>query len=382
MSRTTRALAVGAAAAGLLGTLALPAASAPAGTGRTARAASAAHEDVPGRTAQAGRTGRDTGAQTLGELGRRNGIRIGTAVDMAALADDAAYRDGVSAFSSVTAENVMKWQLVEPVRGTYDWAAADELVDFAGRNGQLVRGHTLVWHSQLPSWLDEDDFSAEELRELLRRHVTEQVRHFKGRIWQWDVVNEAFDDDGTLRDSIWLRKLGPGYIADAFRWAHRADPAARLYINDYNIEGVNAKSTALHGLVADLRREGVPVHGVGFQGHFAVQYGFPGDVTANLGRFDALGLETAVTEADVRVPMPADAAEREAQARGYSVLLQACLLTRRCTDFTVWGFTDKYSWVPGVFDGEGAANILDEDYAEKPAYRALLQDLRLAARRR
>ncbi|TRV78239.1 endo-1,4-beta-xylanase [Streptomyces sp. 130] len=329
-----------------------------------------------------GRGHQDTRATTLGALGLRSGVRIGTAVDMAALADDAPYRaKAASEFSSVTPENVMKWEVVEPNRGQYDWKEADKLVDFARANGQLVRGHTLLWHNQLPAWLTTGDFTADELRAILRKHITDEARHFKGRIWQWDVVNEAFNDDGTLRDSIWLRKLGPGYIADAFRWAHAADPKAKLYINDYNIEGVNAKSTALYDLVVKLREQHVPIDGVGIQGHLSVQYNAPHDIAENMKRFDALGLETAITEADVRVPMPSDSTKQEAQAEGYDVLLRGCLLTRKCTDFTVWGFTDKYSWVPDTFEGEGAANLFDEDYRPKPAYSALRDDLLLAAGR-
>ncbi|WP_407915455.1 endo-1,4-beta-xylanase [Kitasatospora sp. NE20-6] len=321
-------------------------------------------------------------SRTLGELGDRAGVRIGTAVDMSALASDPTYREKAAAeFSSVTPENVMKWEAVEPTRGTYDWAPADELVAFARANHQLVRGHTLVWHSQLPAWLTTGDFTAAQLRDILHRHITDEVTHFKGKIWQWDVVNEAFNDDGTMRDSIWLQKLGPGYIADAFRWAHEADPKAKLYINDYNVEGVNAKSTALHDLVVELRKQHVPIDGFGVQGHLDVQYPAPHDIADNLARFDALGLETAITEADVRITLPADATEIEAQAQAYSVLLQGCLLTRHCTDFTVWGFTDKYSWVPGVFKGQGYANLLTDDYRTKPATNTVRQDLMLAARR-
>lgn len=319
---------------------------------------------------------------SLGGLGLRAGLRIGTAVDTTALAGDAPYRAAVAGeFTSVTPENVMKWEVVEPERGSYDWSAADRLVDFAGTHGQLVRGHTLVWHSQLPSWLTAGDFSSDELRDILHRHITDEMTHFKGRIWQWDVVNEAFNDDGTLRDSIWLQKLGPGYIADAFRWAHQADPRAKLFINDYNIEGVNAKSTALRDLVAQLRKQHVPIDGVGIQGHLDVQYIAPHDIADNMARFEALGLDTAVTEADVRITLPVDATKSEAQNEAYSVLLQGCLLTRHCTDFTVWGFTDRYSWVPATFPGEGAANIMDENYRAKSAYSALSQDLKLSAGR-
>ncbi|WP_431677615.1 endo-1,4-beta-xylanase [Kitasatospora sp. KL5] len=366
MIKATRAALAGAAAAALaVSLLALPTASAATG-GEDGTSTGRAEDGAP---------------RTLGELGRRAGIRIGTAVDMSALAADAPYRaEAAGEFSSVTPENVMKWEAVEATRGSYTWGPADELIDFARDNRQLVRGHTLVWHSQLPAWLTTGTFTPDELREILHRHITDEVTHFKGRIWQWDVVNEAFNDDGTLRDSIWLRNLGPGYIADAFRWAHEADPKAELYINDYNIEGVNAKSTALLALVTELKKQRVPIDGVGVQGHLAVQYPAPHDIADNLRRFDDLGLDTAITEADVRMVLPADATKTEAQAEGYSVLLQGCLLTEHCTDFTVWGFTDKYSWVPGTFSGQGSANILTEDYRPKPAYTALSQDLRLAGR--
>ncbi|GHF62277.1 endo-1,4-beta-xylanase [Amycolatopsis bartoniae] len=312
---------------------------------------------------------------TLRTLAARHDLRIGTAVDMSALADDAVYRQRVgSEFSTVTPENVMKWEVLEPQRGQYDWSAADRLVGFARQHGQAVRGHVLVWHNQLPAWLTATDFSADELRAILRQHIFDTVGHFRGRIWQWDVVNEAFNEDGTLRDTIWLRTLGPGYIADAFRWAHQADPNAKLFYNDYNIEDVNAKSDAVYALVRDLRRQGVPIDGVGVQAHLTVDAA-PTTLRQNLWRFDRLGLDTAITEADVRMVMPPDAAKLQAQADVYRGVLGDCLATRHCISFTVWGFTDKYSWVPGTFTGEGAANLLDENFRPKPAYDAVRAEL-------
>ncbi len=315
-------------------------------------------------------------------------LLVGTAVDHAAYTGDQVYRDRVGTeFSSITAENVMKWEVVEPERGHPDYTAADELVAAAARDGQRVRGHTLVWHNQLPAWLstgvDSGEITPGELRGILRRHILDEVGHFRGRIYQWDVVNEVIDDEGNLRDTLWLRELGPGYIADAFRWAHQADPKAKLFVNDYNVEGLSPKSDAYLRLVRDLLARHVPVHGFGAQGHYGVQYGFhaASEVAANFGRFESLGLETSVTEADVRMIMPPDTVKLQAQAQGYSVLLQGCLLARRCTSFTVWGFTDKYSWVPGFFDGQGAANLLDENFAAKPAYREMQAVLALAGRR-
>ncbi|UUU24359.1 endo-1,4-beta-xylanase [Streptomyces sp. DSM 40750] len=313
-------------------------------------------------------------------LADRAGVRIGTAVDMTALAEDRTYRRTTAReFDSVTAENVMKWESVEPQRGVYDWRPADDLVRYARAHGQVVRGHTLVWHSQLPGWLTEGvadgSIDATELRGILRHHITTEVKRYKGRIQQWDVVNEVFEEDGSLRNSIWLQQLGPSYIADAFRWAHAADPKARLFLNDYNVEGVNAKSTAYYELAKRLRAEGVPVQGFGIQGHLAIQYGFPGQVAENLARFEALGMQTAFTEVDVRMILPADSAKLATQASYFRRLLDACLGARSCRSFTVWGYTDRYSWVPGVFEGQGAATPMDEGYGRKPAYGALGEGL-------
>ncbi|TLS45936.1 endo-1,4-beta-xylanase [Streptomyces montanus] len=328
-----------------------------------------------------------TGVQTasaheapLRTLADRADVRIGTAVDMAALAEDSTYRRTTAReFNSVTAENVMKWEVVEPTRGAYDWSGADALVRYARDRGQAVRGHTLVWHSQLPTWLNsgvaDGTIDAAELRGILRKHITTEVKRYKGKIYQWDVVNEVFEEDGSLRNSIWLQKLGPSYIADAFRWAHAADPKAKLFLNDYNVEGINAKSTAYYDLAKRLRAEGVPVQGFGIQGHLAIQYGFPGDVAGNLARFAALGMQTAFTEVDVRMILPSDPEKLAKQATYFRSLLDACLGTRSCKSFTVWGYSDKYSWVPGVFAGQGAATLLDEEFVAKPAYGALREGL-------
>lgn len=332
----------------------------------------------------AGPTGPADPDRPLRELAGRQ-LLIGTAVDHAAAGADAEYRERIATeFSSVTAENVMKWSEVEAERGVRDYAAADQLVARARRDGQQVRGHTLVWHNQLPVWLtdgvESGEITPDELRGILRRHILDEVGHFRGRIYQWDVVNEVIDDNGELRDTLWLRELGPGYVADAFRWAHQADPKAKLFLNDYNVEGLSAKSDAYLRLARDLLARRVPVHGFGAQGHYGVQYGFhsAAEIAENFGRFEALGLATAVTEADVRMLLPADTVKLQAQAQGYSALLGGCLLSRRCESFTVWGFTDRYSWVPGFFDGEGAANLLDESFAAKPAYREVQALLALA----
>ncbi|MFI9771632.1 endo-1,4-beta-xylanase [Streptomyces sp. NPDC052415] len=287
-------------------------------------------------------------------------------------------------FSSVSPENQMKWEFVHPERDRYDFEAADAIVGFAERHGQVVRGHTLLWHGQNPQWLEQGGFSKEELRAILREHVTTVVGRYAGRIQQWDVANEIFDDRGDPRtqDNIWIRELGPGIVADAFRWAHEADPKAKLFFNDYGVESVNAKSDAYYALTQDLIRQGVPVHGFSVQAHLSTRYGFPEDLETNLRRFDALHLETAVTELDVRMDlpetgMPTDAQQKQ-QADYYQRALSACLAVEDCNSFTIWGFTDKYSWVPVFFQGEGSATVMTEDFGRKPAFHALRSTLQAA----
>jgi endo-1,4-beta-xylanase len=162
----------------------------------------------------------------------------------------------------------------------------------------------------------------------------------------------------------------------ALRWAHRADPRAKLYLNDYNLEALGPKSDAMYALVADLKRRGVPVDGVGVQGHLSLEYPFPEGLTENLRRFAALGVDVAFTEVDVRMPLPVNGEKLATQAEYYAHTMRSCLSVRRCRSYTVWGFTDAHSWVPGWFPGEGAATPFDEQYRPKPAYLALKHELR------
>jgi endo-1,4-beta-xylanase len=321
--------------------------------------------------------------RTIRELAAPVDLRFGTAVDINALANDATYRDTLARqFSSVTAENVMKWETLEPQQGVFNYAPAEQLIAFAGANRIAVRGHVLVWHNQIPGWVNEQAFTPDQLRAILRDHVMETARHFKGKVYQWDAVNEALNEDGTLRDTIWLRNLGENYIADVFRWAHMADRNVKLFYNDFNLEFFGPKSDAAFAIVKRLVAQGVPIDGIGFQGHLGAQFGFDTRVQENMQRFADLGLEIAVTEADVRMPLPTDVFKLQSQSQGYHSLLEPCLLTRGCSSFTVWGFSDKDSWVPGVFAGQGAADLFDENFQPKPALAAVQHDLALAAKSR
>jgi len=293
-------------------------------------------------------------------------------------------------FNSITPENDMKWAEVHPEPGVYDFSGADAVVAFAQANGQEVRGHTLLWHSQNPQWVIDGSatWTCQEARDVLEDHITTVVGRYAGEIYQWDVANEIFQDDWDTGGVRLRTEANPflkacaadpvALIGDAFRWAHAADPEAVLFLNDYNAEGINNKTNAYYALAQELLADGVPLGGFGAQGHLSLMYGFDESIQANFERFAALGLQVAITEADVRMPLGDDGeptAEQIAlQAERYDKMLQACINVPACTSFTVWGFDDGRSWVPGVFD-EGYATIMTEEFEKKPAYYALLESL-------
>jgi endo-1,4-beta-xylanase len=305
----------------------------------------------------------------LRTLAEAKGIYMGTALQANELTGTSGSIAGTQ-FDSVTPGNEMKWESVEPNRGTYNWGPADQIVSFAQQNNMMVRAHNLVWHSQLPNWLTSGSFTNSQLHDLMTKHVTDEVTHFKGKVAHWDVVNEPFNEDGTYRADLWYNQLGVSYIADAFTAAHAADPNAKLYINDYNIEGQNAKSNGMYNLVKSLKQQGVPIDGVGFQAHFILGQ-VPSDFKANMQRFADLGVDVAVTELDVRMQTPSDATKLQQQANDYTTVMNDCLGVSRCVGVTVWGFNDATSWVPSTFPGQGAATPYDGNFNPKPAYTAI-----------
>ncbi|HEY9524607.1 MAG TPA: endo-1,4-beta-xylanase [Thermopolyspora sp.] len=316
------------------------------------------------------------GQQTLGRLAAAHHRYFGSATDNPEFSDTAYLKILGDEFNSTTAGNALKWYATEPQQGVFDFTPGDQVLDFARAHHQLFRGHTLVWHNQLPDWLTGGTWTADQLRAILKNHITQVVHHYRGKLYSWDVVNEAFNEDGTYRETLFYNLLGPGYIADALRWAHEADPRAKLYLNDYNLEAIGPKSDAYYELVKSLKAQGVPIDGVGFQGHLALQYGYPSTLEDNLRRFADLNVDVAITELDIRMLLPADDAKLATQAQWYSDVTKACLAVRRCVGITIWDYTDKYSWIPAFFDGEGAALPYDENLQPKPAYYAIRDALR------
>lgn len=305
-------------------------------------------------------------AATLKELGSAAGKDVGFALDPGRLSESAYKQIADNEFSLVVAENAMKWDATESTRGQFTFGQGDQVASYAAASGKKLYGHTLVWHSQLPGWVS--GLSASDMQSAMVNHVTQVAKHYVGKVFAWDVVNEAFAENGTRRsESPFQQKLGDGYIETAFRAARAADPTARLCYNDYNIEGVNAKSTAVYDMVRDFKARGVPIDCVGLQSHFIVGQ-VPSSLQQNMERFAALGVDVRVTELDIRMQTPSDQAKLTQQAADYRKVFEVCNAVTRCQGVTIWGITDKYSWVPNTFPGQGAALVWNDSYQAKPAY--------------
>ncbi|EJD54117.1 endo-1,4-beta-xylanase precursor [Auricularia subglabra TFB-10046 SS5] len=279
-------------------------------------------------------------------------------------------------FGQITPGNSMKWGPTEPSRGTFSYAQGDVVLNDAKNASQIVRAHNLAWYEQLPNWLSSGNFDNATLQTILTEHVTSAATHYKGQVYAWDVVNEPVDDSGNMRSWLYQDKVGTGYIDLAFRTAHAADPNAKLYLNDYNLEYSGAKFTTTLNLVKQLVAQGTPIHGVGFEGHMIVgSVPSASSIASQMKQFTDLGLEVAITELDIRMTLPETAAQRMQQKTDYQNMVQGCLLTPKCVGVTVWDFTDLYSWVPSTFSGQGAACPWDSNFGKKPAYDGIVAGL-------
>jgi len=289
-------------------------------------------------------------------------------------------------FNATTPENVLKWARVHPRPGTYDFAAADQYVAFGERNGMFIVGHTLVWHKQTPSWVFQDSsghpVSRDTLLARLRDHIHTVVGRYRGRIRGWDVVNEALNDDGTLRSTPWLTIIGEDYLAQAYRFAHEADPDAELYYNDYSLENAAKRRGALD-LVRRLRAEGVPVTGVGLQDHNRLDWPTPAQEDSTISAFAELGVSVMITELDIDV-LPANSnpygdglpdSVQQALARRYADLFTVYL--RHAKDIsrvTFWGVSDGDSWLNNwpVLGRTNYPLLFDRQHRPKPAFDAVI----------
>ncbi|WP_228713883.1 endo-1,4-beta-xylanase [Arundinibacter roseus] len=315
---------------------------------------------------------------------------MGVAVSPRSLASEAESALIKKHFGSITAENVMKPGPIHPAEDTYVWGPADQVVEFAQANGMKVRGHTLCWHNQTPDWFFKDENGNTASKELvlsrLKKHIETVVGRYKGKIYAWDVVNEAVPDspEGTYRDSQWYKIVGEEYIARAFEYAHAADPDAILFYNDYNTEQPKKREKILT-IVKKLLADGVPIHGVGLQGHWSINDPSAEELEKSINSFADLGLTVQITELDVSVysnsPEERSATapqagvftpEREQkQLERYKMIMEVCRKNKdKLSGITFWNVSDRTSWLDN-FPVRGRKNfplLFDQNLQPKKVF--------------
>lgn len=323
----------------------------------------------------------------LRDLAAPSGLLIGAASDAEYFRDPNYAQALGREYSLIVPENDLKFGETQPGQNQYSFCEADQLLAYAKGNNMKMRGHNLVWADDLPGWLTSGNFSSAQAASILQNHISTVVGRYKGQLTDWDVVNEAVTFSAPYQvdqTSYWYTQLGSNYLDMAFQWAHAADPNAKLFYNDSTGEGLGGKSDAIYALVQGMISRGVPINGVGLEMHLALD-GAPSeaDISSNMARLGALGLEVHVTEMDVRLQVDSNgnpsAADLASQATLYQNVLAACQANSNCTEFLTWGFTDLHSWIPSYFPGYGSGLLLDKQYNPKSAYTAVSAALRSAS---
>ncbi|WP_437801133.1 endo-1,4-beta-xylanase [Sorangium sp. So ce693] len=327
-------------------------------------------------------------ASTLREAGEKANppILIGAAISGGGLGNNDYKRVAAAEHSYVTAENEMKWDSLEPSAGNFSWGSADNIVNWARQNNMKVKGHTLVWHNQLPGWMSSMT-GKDNVTAAMRRHITQVMGHFKDRVDTWDVVNEAVQTDSDtgvgnprMRPSVFLNQIGENYIDLAFQIAREQDPKAKLYYNDYSIDARNAKVDFVYNMVKGMVDRGVPIDGVGFQMHIGPpnNEATGADVAANLKRFTDLGLEVLISEMDIN--RCGGVVTAEEQLAYYHDIVEACFKLPKCTGITFWGINDGRSWLNSwsgaLCNGQSSQSLLFNDqYGKKETYNRVMNAL-------
>ncbi|KAJ4392646.1 hypothetical protein N0V85_006906 [Neurospora sp. IMI 360204] len=307
----------------------------------------------------------------LNDLAVSAGLKyFGTAGQEGTITSDTRYRNIINnkhEFGQLTPENGMKWDATEGRPKAFTFQSGDIVAGVAKTNGQLLRCHTLVWYSQLPSWVSGQSWTRAALQSVIESHISNVMGHYKGQCYAWDVVNEAISDDaqGNYRDSVFYKTFKTDYFPIAFKAAKAADPNAKLYYNDYNLEYNGAKTKRALELVKLIKAAGAPIDGVGLQAHMTVG-GTPSRAAmANiLKSFTALGVEVAYTELDVaHKSIPASPSALAQQGTDYANMVGSCLDVPGCVGVTIWGYVDKYNWIKN-----GDAALYDSNFNKKAAW--------------
>ncbi|KAJ3352534.1 hypothetical protein HDU83_007953 [Entophlyctis luteolus] len=309
--------------------------------------------------------GAATQTTPLKTLAAANGKYFGCAITLSESQNTSLAGLTTSECSLTTPGNEMKWDATEPQQNVFTFTSGNAIVTFAQTNGLSIRGHNLVWHSQLPSWVTNGAWTNATLQAAMVNHITNVVSNYKGRVVHWDVVNEPFNDDGTYRQNLFYTNIGPGYIAIALQAARAADPNAKLFLNDYNLDYPGPKLNAMVSLVKSLKAQGVPIDGIGSESHLIV--GQVGSYAQALTTLATAGVSVAVTELDIRTATPETAAASAQQQADYRTVVAACVATATCLGVETWGISDASSWIPSTFAGYGAALPYDANFKPKSA---------------
>ena len=310
-------------------------------------------------------------------------VEIGTAINNDGFAGGGqAYRDALLRHDAFTAESAMKMLELQPARGSYNFARADGMVSWARANGKQIHGHNLVWCADqwTPAWVVQGSWTRATLLAVMQDHIRTVMRHWEGQIPSWDVVNEAIEADGSMRDCVWRRVIGPDWVEQAFKAARAADPTAKLYLNEFGADTPGARFNATEALARDFKARGVPLDGIGLQYHVYGREPFQYLTEEVLRRIGALGLTAHISELDDKTSPIAGTLEEKLAKQGqtFQTIASACQAVPACTRVTTWGVSDAWSW-------RGPAEMavaLDSNYGEKPAWAALQQELHPALPRR
>ncbi len=303
-------------------------------------------------------------------------FKIGTAVDISLLFSDVAYAEiARKQFNSITPENTFKPTEIHPSENGFNWTEADQLQEYCRLNNKRLHGHTLIWHQQLPGWMEQFNGNAEEWDTMMKTHIQEIVRHFKGKVSGWDVVNEAFNEDGTLRNNIWRQHIGDLYLEKAFNYAHEADPAALLFYNDYGLESNSTKRTAVLSHFKNLKMKGVRIDGIGMQMHLNIPGSDPGETAAAMVAVCQHDFLLHISEMDISVnplnkTIKADKnlLEKQADLFGKIAFHYRQIPGKYRYGMTFWGISDKHTWIRSYFNRNDYPLLYDDDYSPKPAY--------------
>lgn len=310
------------------------------------------------------------------EIARKANIDFGVAIKAGDVLDQKTSKFIAANFNMIVPEDTMKWRNLRPTKDFWNWSDLDNMVKYAEKNRIKIKGHVFLWHEQNPGYVNTKK-SREEAIALMEEQITTVMSRYRGKIQEYEIVNEMLNEDGSMRETPWYKNIGPDYIDLAFHTARKADPDAVLIINDFNNEYMGtAKGDSCYELVKGMKQRGVPIDAVGFQLHLIAN---PLDREAfinNIRRYHELGIAVKFTELDVRIKNPVTPEKEKIQLDIYMDIMKAALNEKNTASIIFWGYTDRLSWVPRFFGGYGSACPFDKNDKPKPVFKEMVELMR------